>query len=292
MKKLDNWKSKLRLTSRNLPLVWCPTLLLLLLVGCSSLTSPAKIIRATTGPAMVLANGLYQRGESLTSLAVRGGASFTSQGKRNYFKFEALVLKPGYMLFTAFDPAGRPAFKLASDGKSLTGILYGARQYAMGPATKENFGKFLPLGITPNQLTALLSGAQVRPASAGDKSTAESTELVILPLDKPDSLDNLWVIRLDGPVTQDPALARITSASLGPPKDPSIAIKYRAIKDVPREDLAGIQEPFPHSLEISWVDQDKKELRVTYEEVRLGVPLDTTLFNLAQPKGFELIQLY
>ena len=291
MKKLDNWRNRLRLTSRSLPLTWL-CLLLLFLAGCSALSSPTKVIRTTDGPAMALATGLYQRGESLPSLAVRGGASFTSQGKRNYFKFEALVLKPGYLLFTAFDPAGRPAFRLASNGESLTGILYGNRQYAVGPATKENFGKFLPLGMTPSQLTALLSGAQVQPASAGDISTEETTELVILPVGEPDSDTNLWRVRLDGPVTQDPDLARITSANFGPPRDPSIAIKYRAIKDVPRDDLTGVQEPFPHSLEISWVDEDKKQLRVTYEEVRLGVPLDTTLFNLAQPNGFELIQLY
>lgn len=266
---------------------------LFLVPACGVFTdSTTTVAPDSGGPAMVLATGLYERGHSLPSLAIRGGASYTNLGKRHYFKFEALVLKPGYLLFTAFDPAGRPAFKLASDGMTLTGILYGHKQYAVGAATAENFGRFIPLGLTPEQLVALMSGAQVLPAAAGAVSTGTHTELSILPSIRPEGDHLKWRVRLAGTVNQDPALAVVETADYGPPLSPSITIKYRAIKEVNREERPGLMEPFPHSVEIEWIEKDPKMLRVTYDEVRLGLPLDRNLFNLTQPEGFELIQLH
>ncbi len=265
----------------------------LLVSGCggSGGGSSASVTRSPDGPAMTLASGLYQRGESLSTMAVRGGASYTADGKRHYFKFEALVMKPGRLLFTALDPTGRPAFRLASDGSQLTGVLYGAKQYAVGPATAANFGRFIPLGISPDQLIALMSGSQVRPGAAGARQSGDATELTVLPAGQPDGDQNLWRLRLAGPVEQDPARAVVQSAAFGSARNPAISIKYMNVKEVPREDQGGRPEPFPHSVEIDWTEGAQKSLRVTYEEVRLGLPLDQSHFTLPRPGGFELIQL-
>lgn len=255
--------------------------------------SSGTVLRSPDGPAMEMAMGLYQRGESLKSLAARGGASYSVGQRRHYFKFEALVIKPGWLLFTAFDPAGRPAFKLASDGSQLTGILYGSNQYVAGPATAENFGRFIPLGLSPDQLIALMSGSQVRPAAAGAKESGSGTELTVVPAGRPESDSSLWRIRLAGGLIQDPAAAEIQSAVFGPSRKPEISIKYPSIRQVAREDLGGRPEPFPASVEVDWTGADNKSqtLRVTYEEVRLGLALDEALFHLEQPKGFERVQL-
>lgn len=295
MKKLSVWKNK---SSQRVPrsisilLSAAAFMSLILFSACGPLADSTTQPLSSAGPAMIMAAGIYERGHNLSSMAVRGGASFTNQGKRHYFKFEAVVLKPGHLLFTAFDPAGRPAFRLVSDGQTLTGILYGHKQYAVGPATSENFGRFIPLGITPDQLIALMSGAQVRPAEAAAVSTETSTELSILPANRPANNQLLWRVRLAGPITQNPAQAIVDAADFGPPLSPTIAIKYRAIKEITREDQNGLLEPFPHSVEIMWVEKDEKMLRVTYDEVRLGLPLDQNLFNLVRPDGFELVQLY
>lgn len=266
----------------------------LILNGCLGSGSSGQVARSPEGPAMDLAMGLYQRGESLQSLAVRGGASYTVGQRRHYFKFEALAIKPGWLLFTAFDPAGRPAFKLASDGSQLSGINYSSNQYVVGPATAENFGRFIPLGLSPDQLVALMSGSQVRPAAAGAKESGSVTELTVAPADYSGAEGNMWRIRVAGGLGQDPASAEIQSATFGPARNPEISIKYPTIRQVPREDLGGQPEPFPATVEADWQGDDNKKqsLRVTYEEVRLGLTLDQNLFRLEQPQGFELVQLY
>lgn len=262
----------------------------LFLAACSS----GQIERSPSGPAMDLAMGIYERGESLRSLAARGGASYTVDQKRHYFKFEALVIKPGWLLFTAFDPAGRPAFKLASDGSQLSGLIYGSNQYVIGPATASNFSRFIPLGLSPDQLIALMSGSQVRPASAGAKESDKTTELMIVPTNPSGGDNDLWRIRVAGALRQNPATAEIRSASFGPARKPKISIRYPSLRQISREDLGKQMEPFPASVEVDWTGEDGKNqnLRVTYDEVRLGLTLDESLFRLDRPDGFELMQLY
>lgn len=265
------------------------------LPGCrlSGGGSSTSTLRSPEGPAMDLAMGLYQRGESLKTMAVRGGANYTTGQRRHYFKFEALVSKPGRLSFTAIDPAGRPAFKLTSDGARMTGILYGANQYVVGSATAENFGRFIPLGLSPDQMIALMSGSQVRPASAGAKTGSSGTELIVSPYGRLDDERQLWRIALAGDLNQSPATAVIKSANYGPARNPEIAITYPTVKDVPREDLGGAVEPFPHTVMVEWTasDNSRQSLRVNYDEVRLGLALGDNHFQLARPEGFELVQL-
>lgn len=253
--------------------------------------SSSDVLRSPDGPAMAMAAGLYQRGESLRTMAARGGVSYTTGSKRHYFKFEVVAMKPGRLMFTALDPAGRPAFRLASDGELITCIVYGEKQYAIGPATAENFERFLPLGITPDQLIALMSGSQVRPMTAGAKQSGANTELIVQPAGRPADDRHLWRLRLAGGLEQDPAATVVQAATFGPARQPELSIKYLSVKDVAREDLGGRQEPFPHSVEVDWTDQKKQSLRVTYDEVRLGLELPDTAFSLQRPDGFELIQL-
>ena len=267
----------------------------LILPGCLSGGGGGRtVLRTPSGPAMELASGLYLRGESLRTLAARGGAGYSVAGKRHFFKFEALVSKPGRLLFTALDPAGQPAFRLASDGQQLTGLIYGSRQFVTGPATAANFGRFIPLGLTPDELTVLMSGSQARPAAAGAVENGGATELVIVPAGHPDTEASLWRLRLAGGLSQSPARAVIQSATLGPSSRPEISIKYLSVKEVAREDQGGLTEPFPHTVEAAWTggDRQNQSLRVTYGEVRLGLPLDSGVFHLERPAGFELVQLY
>jgi len=239
---------------------------------------------------MDLARGLYLRGESLKTLAARGAASLETDGQRKFFRFEALALKPDRLLFTAFDPAGRPAFRLAAAGDRLEGLVYGARQHFTGPATAENLARFLPLNLTLDQLMALLSGSTTRPGAAGARAMGENTELILIPVEHPEDENEIWRLRLTGSLDQDPRGAVILSAARGPAGRPNLNLRYPAVKNLPRADAPDALEPFPTSVEAEWA-QKKQSLRLTYDEVTLNPELNPDLFAIAPPADFETVIL-
>ncbi len=263
-----------------------PVFLILLMAGCVS-ADRAPLVLAPEGPAMNMARGLYERG--FKSLAARGGAAYQEGDRRNYFTFEVVADKADF-LFTALDPAGRPAFRLASDGKTLEGLVYGQKQYFHGPATPENFGRFLPLGLSQEDLKNLLTGASARPASAGVLESGDGfTEIMLEPQGGADD-GKLWRLRLLGDLGQDALAAALQRATFGSSRRPEIAVVYANVKNVPREDLGGRPEAFPHSIEARW-EGGEKSLRVTYREVRLGLSTEASLFKIAKPQGFETVEL-
>jgi hypothetical protein len=246
--------------------------------------------RAPDGPAMDLAHGLYLRGENLRSLAARGAVNHEADGRRTYFRFEVLALKPDWLFFTAFDPAGRPAFRLTSAEGRLTGLIYGARQYFTGPATAENLNRLLPLNLTLDQLMALLCGSTARPAAAGARARGDNTELTLVPVGAQEDESEVWRLRLAGGLDQDPGRTVLIAAVRGPAGRPNLSLRYHSVKYLPREDEPGLFTPFPTSVEAEWT-RKKQFLRLTYDEVSLGPKLNPDLFVLTPPDGFEVVPL-
>jgi len=246
--------------------------------------------RAPEGPAMDLAYELYLRGVNLRSLAARGQVSHESGGRRAFFRFEVLILKPDQLFFTAFDPLGRPAFRLVTGEGRLSGLIYGARQYFTGPATTENFNRFLPLNLPPDQLVALLCGSIARPVTAGSRTVGGNTELIIAPAETQEDENALWRLRLAGDLEQDPSRIVILAAAHGPAGRPNLNLRYAKIQDLPLEDEPGVLMPFPTSVEAEW-SKKKQFLRLTYDEVKLGPKLDPGLFVLTPPDDFEVVPL-
>jgi hypothetical protein len=259
------------------------------LAGCAGPRGEVVSL-APEGPAMDLARELYLRSETLRTVAIRGAVSHDDGRRRAFFRFEILILKPDRFLFTAFDPAGRPAFRLAVAEGRLTGLIYGAKQYFTGPATDENFTRLLPLNLTQDQLLALLCGSTSRPAAAGARARDNNTELVLVPAHAPDDEKEVWRLRLSGGLDQDPRRAVILAAARGSAGRPDLNLRYLAVKDLPREDEPGTITPFPTSIEAEWT-KTKQFLKLTYDEVRLGPALDPILFALKPPENFEMVFL-
>jgi hypothetical protein len=257
------------------------------LTGCAG-RKLDEIPRTPEGPAMDLARELYLRGESLHTLAVRGAVSHEVDRRRTFFRFEALAFKPDRLIFTAFDPAGRPAFRLAAADGRLTGIIYGGRQYFTGTATSENLARFLPLNLTLEQLVALLSGSTAKPAAAGVRALGDNTELILVPAEANGNENEVWRLRLAGGLDQAPHV--ILAAVRGPASRPNLSLRYLKVQNLPREDKPGILTPFPTSIEAEWT-KEKQFIKLVYDEVNLGPALDPELFVLKQPESFEAVFL-
>ena len=283
MKKSKNWPGDPLAVLARLAVL---TMLAAELTGCVAPLEPTP--RSAEGAAMDLARGLYLRNENLRTLAARGAVSHESGRHRMFFRFEVLILKPDRLLFTAFDPAGRPAFRLASAEGRLTSLIYGARRYFTGAATAENFARLLPINMTQEQLVDLLCGSTARPAAAGARTMGENTELVLVPAESPGDESEVWRLKLVGGLDQDPRRAVILTAARGPARRPDLFLRYHTVQYLPREDEPGLTTPFPTSVEAIW---DKQLLRLTYDEVSLGPKLDPDLFALAPPEDFELVSL-
>jgi hypothetical protein len=264
------------------------TVLVVELAACAVASKREVVPPTSEGPAMDLAHGLYMRGENLRTLAARGAVSHEADRRRTFFRFEALALKPDRLLFTAFDPAGRPAFRLAAAEGRLTSLNYGTRQYFAGPATAENLTRLLPLNLTLEQLVALLCGSTAKPAAAGARSTGENTEIILIPAETPEDENEVWRLKLAGGLDQDPRRAVILTAAHGSAGRPNLTLRYLTVQELPKEDEPGVLTPFPVSVEAEWT-KPKQFLRLTYDEVSLGPKLDPNLFVLKPPEGFEVV---
>jgi hypothetical protein len=67
------------------------------------------------------------------------------------------------------------------------------------------------------------------------------------------------------------------------PGFPALSVAYGTFKPVDEEDQ-GISREFPHLVEA--VLGDGRKLTVRYDEVRLGAPIPTEVFETAAPEGF------
>ncbi|MGL4207835.1 MAG: hypothetical protein ACRCTY_00455, partial [Candidatus Adiutrix sp.] len=134
------------------------------------------------GPAWDMAQALHLRGAGLTTMAARGAFNYTNEGRRHYFKFEMAIIKPNHILLTIFDLTARPLFKISSNGQTITAVNYASKQYATGPSTAANFNRFLPLGLTVEELPPLLTGAPPAPQMARTQKMGSRTELTVVPI--------------------------------------------------------------------------------------------------------------
>lgn len=246
--------------------------------------------------AAALAKGLYERGSGLKSFAAQGRINYYRGKQRHFFRFEFVSQKPGSMLLTAFDPAGRPAFKMLIYQNELTGVLYQSGEYVKGPATAENLALFIPVALDPEDLLRLMTGSQVEAASAEGREKTVSgqvvSELAVSPVQGDGGVEHIWRLKVQGPLGQDPLMAKVSSAAYGPIMKPAMSVNYEQIKEAQREDQNGRTEPFPYKIMARWQTGSGEEtMELSYDEVRLGADIPKTLFSVPRPAEFKLIQL-
>ena len=291
IKKTISWQTKI--TS-----LCCLLLASIFLSACPvQVSGPEADPTKPMASSLPLAQGLYQRGESLKSFAARGRVNYYKDKQRHFFRFEFISKTADKMLFTAFDPAGRPAFKMLIKDGQLSGVIYHDRKFVQGPATRENLNIFIPVNLPPQDLLALMTGAQVKPEAASGRIKGADSELIVKPDQEQSAYgqnqeqDAVWKISLKGSLEQNPQMAVIKKAEFGQPRrQPQISLNYEQVENMSREDLPGQPlEPFPKKVSAQW--QKGENLEINYEELRLGGQFGNEAFSLSPPAGFEVIVL-
>lgn len=294
MKKLINCRENNRLSparpAGGLKLAWLGVLAAALLAaGCLSSGPAGRKNMLESSQALEMARRIYAEGQRVKTLAAKGSFRYQEKNRQHFVRFDLAAKRPNQLLFTAYDPAGRPALRLFVDGETLTAIDYLSREVISGRATSRNLMAFLPLGLNPDQMIIALAGGQPldQPvkASSGDLGRQPSSTPLALDVWSPgDTDDDHWRYRLaDG---REP---EVISAQYGPRRKPHLAFQYQNYKTVFQGPGA---RKFPHLITLRAGQGDaSREITIRYDQVALDEDLSATLFSPPMVEGFKRVDL-
>ncbi|MDR1081128.1 MAG: hypothetical protein LBQ79_09280 [Deltaproteobacteria bacterium] len=265
-------------------------LLVLLLAGCAARGVDPDRAPSENLKAEHLAAALWADGEDLKTFAMRGDATYRSGGSSNFFRFELVCERPGSFLFTAFDPFGSPAFRIASSGGSMTAVDYGGKAFYAGSVSGGALGILVPLPLSPEELLAALSGSlPFRP------SRAEAAALfpdgdgdAVLLAYPPGSGRPLRVQVSGGPPWESASAKTVRRVSLGPANAPDFQVSYGSWEAQPRDDRGGAARLFPRSLRAAWRSGGDHSLEVGYREGSRGFTSPAGVGGSVRPDGYSL----
>ncbi|MDR1049940.1 MAG: hypothetical protein LBP95_02445 [Deltaproteobacteria bacterium] len=264
-------------TGRVLSAALAGLLACLVLAGCASGTGGAA--GADPGRALSDALELGRAGRRVTTMAARGELNLRRDGSTHYFRFELTARKPGDFVFTVMDPLGRPAARVAVAGGDFLSLEYGPRLASAGEAVPETLGRFLPLGLRPEDFLAILSGVLV-PEPAG--ATYASGKLRVAGAGFWSG--STWTVGT-GSGPDGPRLERF--AVLGSDGE-AFSGSYSRFESVVSQDT-GESVSFPRTVVVDW--GAGRSLAVRYDEVALGFAPPAGAFSTAVPAGFRMVPL-
>jgi hypothetical protein len=196
--------------------------------------------------------------------------------------------RPGSLLFTAFDPLGSPAFRLAASGGILRAADYMGKAYYAGEIRGGPLELLVPIPLSAEELLATLSGSLPFPP-------ARAEALAPFPAGEGEALFLVWPqgearplrVAVSGSAPWTEAAGKtVRSVSLGSASSPDFQARYGRWESAPRDDRGGAPALFPRTVAASWRQGGERALNVTYREVSLGFSPPPGIFNLDQPPGF------
>ncbi|MDR2612479.1 MAG: hypothetical protein LBG06_06520 [Deltaproteobacteria bacterium] len=249
--------------------------------------APAENLRAEG-----LARAVWAEGEDLRTFAVRGDANYLSGNGRRFFRFELVCERPGSLLFTARDPFGQPAFRLAVADGYLRAADYLGRAYYAGEARGGALELLLPLPLEAEGLLAALSGSlPFEPGRAEALAPLPTGEGEALFLAYPAAGGGAPLrVSVSGAAPWDSASWKtLRSVSRGSARDPDFQARYGRWEPAPRDDRGGALRLFPRTVAASWRHGGGTHgLELSYREVSLGFTPPESVFVLERPEGFSL----
>lgn len=244
------------------------------LAGCRGLAvapPPAAALSAHE----VLAR-LQERQQALKSLQARGRIVYLSHA-RNYSGSVLIAARhPESLRVEVFDILGRTLLRFATDGSRVQVLSPHEEKFFQGPATPRNLAAFIPTAVPLSQVVPLLAGAL--PLSKGtptrfDYDPAAGRYLLEwAPGGAP--VERLWV----------------AAQGLYPVKE-----EYYGGRSLPRytvelADFGQVAPELPGKI-ILQTETPRIELRLTYTELHLNLPLGPADLTLAPPPGMALVPL-
>jgi outer membrane lipoprotein-sorting protein len=261
--------------------------LALVAAGCAGRRAAPIGPPSAEGPAFELADRLWR--EAPASFAARGAANYQDGSAKSFLRFELALRRPGDFSFTVFDPMGRPAYRVVSDGRRLAALDYGTAVCAVAPASAQAFERFMPVKLELAQLMSILTGAPLQAPAAAASAAADDgsvQELRVWAAEAgPDDFQRLELSWEAG----EPLLRRL---GFGGRRAAALTAAFDGFQPTGREDApGGGTRLFPRKLTVVWTGDRPRSLEVRYDEVRLGPALNEEIFRVAAPEGFSRVDI-
>ncbi len=209
---------------------------------------------------------------------LRGSARLDVTGPETGSAHQVIAIAlPDRARLETLTPVGTTALMVAIRGEELRVHSPIRKEFGVGPATAETLGRLVRVPVPPAFLLRLLAGLPpfpVRPNDPRTKTSAEGSALRI------DAVEGVWWERLltgEG----DPSIVR---GELG--QAAGMLIRF-GFDD--RRPAGEAQFPF-----VIWAEDAASgaRLTLTYERVRLNLPVEDNLFELPTPSdGSRVIRL-
>jgi hypothetical protein len=263
---------------------------LALAAGCTAGRIDPTRVPAENLKAEDLATALWEDGEDLRTFAMRGEATYRSGNSSSFFRFELVCERPASFLFTAFDPFGSPAFRIASSEGRLTAADYPGKAFFTGSTRDGALGLLVPVPLEPPELLAALSGSlPFPPVRAEAAAPLPESEGTVVFLAYPSGGGIPLRVQLRGAPPWNSASGKtLQTVSRGPANSPELTVRYGPFRENARDDRGGALRSFPHSLSAAWRQGGNRALDISYTEVSLGFAVPPGIFGLERPAGFSL----
>ncbi|PLY02671.1 MAG: hypothetical protein C0622_05285 [Desulfuromonas sp.] len=215
-----------------------------------------------------LLNLVAQRSGEIKTLDTAASVHLTSHGK--YYSSQQFLLleRPDRLRADVLTGFGQLVLQLTSDGDQLAVFLNTEvpGRFLSGPATYENFLRFIRVPLAPRELLAIL--LYDPPMRAFDKSRVALSERG----------DRLLLILTGGDSRQELSFdsqRRLTGCRYYWQETLQLSVEY---DDIAEED------GFPRQLIVE-IPEEETRLKLSLSEVVLNEPIDPQRFRLSQPEG-------
>jgi hypothetical protein len=182
------------------------------------------------------------------------------------------VSEPDKLHLESLNFFGKPQTILVSAAARFELLDSDGGKYYRGPASQENLSRFMPVAVPVVELVDMMLGRAPRIAAPATLSVDLESKSYIITLNAAFVQQTLWI---------DPLSHRVTRSQVRGPK----------AYDVTFEDFQSVQfTEYPLKVALN-VPSEATRLELKYRNIEINPRLPQSLFELAPPKGVEVIEL-